>query len=173
MNIEKLQIKRITSDWGIKQVYKPALGEFVLINVDNNFTIAILDGVNTIVNSKTTPFFVVGNGTDNVSTLIQNGKNIYLSHTAEMGFIGQLIATNSQDDAPAAVTSDNGAVGSSTKLARADHSHNLTKDTVVSLLSADTDISTLGYRKIMMGTEDPNDAGVTGSIGDIYIRYEE
>ena len=205
MNIETLQIKRVTDHWdkdveyvvngetvyGHKH-YVPKKGELVLINVGTfKFPIEYVSYVNIpedtideiVINATDTPFFVIGDGTKTLSQLVVCGDEEELSDKPFVFLSSKSIIENVRDWVvraqqllastlpPFPVTSEEAEVGNSVTFARSDHKHSISKDTIINIIKP-TNGYGKGYHNIQVGTSDPNESGIEGEKGDIYIRYE-
>lgn len=147
-----LQLKRITG------------------NYDNHKNDVLADGEPIIIETNVEefdynpPFIVVGDGRSTITSLVGSGK-VFLP----LGSIEEIVVnivhsgSNGADSTPEGITSEASQAGSSTQYARADHKHNISKETIINSLG-DT------YRNITAGVSDPNPND--GKIGDIYIKYE-
>ena len=157
MNIERFQFKRITGDWENKKNYKPNNGEPVFIKegVKDNY-----------------PIIIVGDEKNaTLEYLYNNKKNVFISNKGVQEIIDALY-TNSNENSTADIDTK-GTSGDSSKFSRADHTHKITRGIVEGVMNVNGEIATPRCRKISMGTNDPNESRVEGSLGDIYIRYEE
>lgn len=196
MNIETLQIKRVTGNWdsGVAYVvngvtvyghkhYVPEKGELVMVCVGNySFRITDANSKDEAVdfNATESPFIIVGDGLNSLEYLSMSvagvgGTHLFIparSLNALTGTnISHYIDSIRADSVPSQVDSASSR-GDSSKLARADHTHGISKDTIINAIKP-TDGYGKGYHNIQIGTSDPNTANVKGNKGDIYIRYEQ
>lgn len=164
MNIESLQIKRVTGNWNTHKNYKPASGELVLINVNNEFTVA--SGMLKI-NTKSNPIIVVGDGATTLSGLMGNtSTRMYLSSDSVKDLALALVDT---ETTPKDILSG-ALVGTNFKASPSDHTHGVKREVLERVLGTNADITSFSCRKIKMGTKMPDSN--EGSVGDIYIKYE-
>lgn len=147
-----LQLKRITANYDLHKTTILANGEPIIIetNVDNS--------------TLTTPFIVVGDGINTIETLIRDNK-VFIGLANINSVANNLIENggHASDIVPNDI-GDNASVGTSTKYARADHTHTISKDIIVNTLGQDS------ARSITSGTTEPSPT--MGEVGDIYIKYE-
>lgn len=145
-----LQLKRITNNYDTHKSEKLANGEPLIIEtpIENN--------------SLTPPFIVIGDGDSTIAELVGDGK-VFVALNSLEDFTKTLIQSNAATDNPLEVGSSS-SVGTSSKYAKGDHIHSISKETIVSVLGEDS------TRKITAGIADPIDTD--GDVGDIYIKYE-
>ena len=164
MEIETLQIKRVTGSWNTHKTYKPSRGEYVLID---------LEGTNP--NPPKTLVLGTGVDGDTLETLITKNSCI-IPFKYDVVVIDEKINALTPSGTPSDIDGRS-SLGSGTKFAYSNHKHGLSKSTVESVLNTNGDIlESFNCRKIKCGTLDPmkstNAATIGGSVGDIYIRYE-
>ena len=165
MNIETLQIKRVTGNWDTHKTYKPLKGEYVLVDIPNSDipkTLVLGNSTNGVdgdtldeLLSKPDCVIPLKNYVDATKTTLENK-------------ITTLKPTSSSTEN---ITSNSASMGEATTFAPSDHTHKITKETVTTVLNADA--NDFNYHGIRIGTYDPTEGGITGNAGDIYIRYEE
>jgi hypothetical protein len=175
MNIETLQIKRVTGKWNDTAEYKDLEGNIVY----GHKNYVPKDGELVYINVTNVHMLVLGNGVDSLESLAnKNGHCIPFQSdikTGLDGFHGTLKPDDTIDTTP--ITSDDNNIGSGDRFAYSDHTHKLEKPTSESILGVNTNITTeFNCRRIKAGTLDPlnpSDASkIGGNVGDIYIRYE-
>ena len=159
MEIETLQIKRVTGNWDKYKTIKPLKGEYVLVD--------------TTINGKITKTLVLGTSTDGkdgytLETLITKADCIipFKSDNSEdiIANINNLQPISNTNNI-SATSNDKGA---GTQFAYSDHTHKLEKSTAEEILNTNTNISEFNCRRIKAGTGGlPTDA----KVGDIYIKY--
>jgi hypothetical protein len=157
MEIETLQIKRVTGNWDNHKGYKPLLGEYVLVDIQGK-----------------TKTLIMGNGSDTLESIFENAECVipfknYVDETKTTldGKITNLKPASSST--PLDITKDSSSMGNAPTFAPSDHTHTITKETITDVLANGEFI----YRGIQIGTLDPTESNITGEKGDIYIRYEE
>lgn len=179
MNIDTLQIKRVTSNWDTHKSYRPEPGEMVLIALEDVDTIGAdrtitFGDVDVNITSKEFggklfPIFVFGNkNRDTLEALAKSPQRFIEEGSLQVRILETLEAYRSGIN-PNNVDTTYG-VGDSKAFARADHTHGINKKTITDVLKD----GNFEYHGIQIGTADPTDelSGIKGSIGDIYIRYE-
>ena len=157
MNIESLQIKRITGNWDTHKDIIPKDGEMVFIELG-----VIPGGPRCIV---------IGDGINTVGNLVFNvSSRVFLSKQDVSTYINNLYPSPSTQDNPGNISNEVSR-GDSEHFARANHSHKIDKDTINSIVQSSPTLSDICLRKIYAGDTDPSPD--TGSVGDIYIKYEQ
>lgn len=164
MEIETLQIKRVTGNWGTHKTYEPLKGEYVLIDLGGTNptkpkTLVLGTGIegDTLDKLLSKPECVIPfkNYVDGVKTTLE----------------GQITNLKPESGSPESITSDSSSMGDADTFAPSNHKHQITKDTVTSVLNAGA--NDFNYHGIRIGKDDPTESGITGNAGDIYIRYED
>lgn len=197
MNIETLQIKRITSVEGYTNNKNTEFvkGELVAIDIPGTKLGALKRTTGSlktfVMTYNTTKFLVYCHITDTLENILGSSDAVvYVNCGAMSTLIGTTIInnlnpqSNKTGDETTGVISNasNGTGGSSTKLARADHSHGIMERTIWETLHLpDSELNTIDptdegisnisqqrLRKITYGTDDPTG----GAEGDIYIKIE-
>lgn len=166
MDIESLQIKRITGNWGTNQNYTPKMGELVMIAVNERIQFKVTNAYFPSINAKTHPFFIMGDGEHTIGELLESDDNkAYLPYHKLAEYLRTLSDTTPEN------IEKNASSGISDELSRADHTHKITKDTINDVVGSSTTLSEITLRKIYAGTDEPSPDD--GSVGDIYIKYNE
>ncbi len=165
MDIETLQIKRITANYDKHKTYVPKHGEFVLVDTPkekNKKMLLVGDGVRTvdelyIYHNSSSADYVI----PNMSTI--NELSSEVSGLKPADGLTQPITDG---------YGDNGKDAQRTKTASLNHTHQLTRVVAEKVLGI-TEDPTIGFacRRIRMGTLDPLTNDVGGKLGDIYIKY--
>ena len=162
MDIETLQIKRVTGNWDKHKNTPTVAGEPILIN-------------SGVVPDIDYPIFVLGDGTT-LETIVNSG-NVFVGKN----IVDSLIATNNDNKVAKTNPSDVGTTADRGQLetfAREDHTHTITRDTIKGILNGKVEVNgemkgrTFIYRTIKVGTGDPNVVATEGEFGEIYIKYD-
>ena len=176
MNIETLQIKRVTGNWDTHKSYAPEPGEPVLIALTDskgfNVVVNTMDNGVTLIEAGGTlnnPLLVIGTSeAKDLQTLIDQ-RQFYV----DIGTIGSMIrgsiAECVETTSPPRDISNVSAIGELNTLSRADHTHKITKDTVTTVLK---DTNDFAYHGIKFSKNAPT-KDTPGNIGDIIIVYED
>lgn len=159
MDIESLQIKRITGSWGTHKGKIPEDGEMVFIE----------KGVITDKPGYTYAYIVIGNDTNTIDELVSDSSRVVLFKEEISASINSLYPNNTNQDKPANI-SDTSSLGDSNHFAKANHSHKIDNNTINSVVKSSSTLSDIGLRKVYAGTDIPSPD--KGSVGDIYIKYE-
>lgn len=155
MDIESLQIKRITGNWNTHKTIKPKKGELIFIE----------KGV--ITNNP--GYIVIGNGINTVEELVNDSSRVVLFKEEISDYITNLYPSTSPNDNPGNI-SNRFNLGDSEHFARANHSHMITGELINSVVQSSSTLDNIVLRKVYAGTTDPSPD--KGSVGDIYIKYE-
>lgn len=155
MDIETLQIKRVTGNWTKHQDTPTVAGEPILIAG------GLIDGFNY-------PILIIGEDDKTIAQIVQDGK-VFLEKNTVDTLIEKGISDRFPTDKDPEDITTNAIVGTSEKVARADHTHKIEKDIVTTVLKDGTDFE---YHGIKFATEAPTSA-TPGNIGDIIIVYED
>ena len=158
MNIESLQIKRITGNWDTHKDIIPKDGEMVFIEEG-----VIPDGPRCIV---------IGDDIHTVESLVFDvSSRSFLSRQDVSIYINNLYPTStSNKDRPGNINAYSN-LGDSWHFARANHSHQISSAAINNIVKSSSVLSDIGLRKIYAGTTEPSLN--KGSVGDIYIKYEQ
>lgn len=177
MELETLQIKRVTGNWDKHKTYIPVSGELILIALKDSTGLSAGPTAFSTVDKYILKFGTENNpitvsGTDEGLTLQQlvEKNNFYVDCGSVTSMITESIMNQLGDTEPLPFISQDSSHGSSYRIARADHTHGLGKVTVESILGVNNDTSDAHCRKISAGTSTPSPS--QGSIGDIYIKYD-
>lgn len=155
MEIETLQIKRVTGNWDNHKGYKPLLGEYVLVDIQGK-----------------TKTLIMGNGSDTLESIFENAECVipfknYVDDVQEDLEI-QINRLKPTTTSTENITSNSASMGTASTFAPSNHKHKITKKTVTDVLANNG----FEYHGIKFGKDDPTKSNITGSNGDIYIRYE-
>ena len=158
MEIETLQIKRVTGNWDEHKSIKPLKGEYILVDLADNSRPKTL---------------VLGTSTDGVNghsleDLILNDEHIIPFKSDITKLTNTLSGLNPTENTQN-ISSESNDKGNGTSFAYSNHIHKIEKKTITDVLKDDNGFE---YHGIKIGTDDPNDINLPGNIGDIYIRYE-
>lgn len=176
MESDVLQIKRVTANWDTHKTYIPSKGEYVLINVDKQFSFGTppydYETSTFTMNSKDKPFFIVGDGSHTIEELTQNNNNLSFCAVSDiLNHIYSFIEQHSTNDTPQVVSTVKDAKsGSSTQFAKADHIHGIQRGIIETTLGVSDSIDTFHCRRIMTGNKDVTEI-TNAQVGDIYIKY--
>ena len=154
MDIETLQIKRVTGNWNTHKDTPTVAGEPIYIAG------GLIDGYNY-------PILIIGEDDKTIDDIVTAGK-VFIEKNTVNTLIENGISESLSTANPNAIDTDD-AVGSSDKVARADHTHKITKDTVTTVLK---DTNDFAYHGIKFSKSAPTN-DTPGNIGDIIIVYED
>ena len=157
MNIETLQIKRVTGHWDDHKGYIPPKGEYVLIDIEGHPKTLVL-GESTTTESGTT-----------LEQLLTKDSCIIPFKSNIAGIIDMKLDEVRPDNNTNNISADSSDRGSSRKFAYSDHTHKIEKDTITSVLK---DTNDFGYHGIKVSTRVPDET-TPGNVGDILIVYED
>jgi hypothetical protein len=156
MDIESLQIKRITGNWNTHKTIKPKKGEMIFIEKG-------------VITNKP-GYIVLGNDTNTVEELVNDSSRVVLFKEEISTYITNLYPNTSPYDHPGNIS--NGVnLGDSEHFARANHSHKIDNDTINNIVQSSSTLSSIVLRKVYAGIDVPSPD--KGSVGDIYIKYEQ
>lgn len=184
MNIETLQIKRVTGNWDKHKTYVPKKGEPVFI--DSN-VISLYIQSPTIPETLCIPVLVFGDGIRTLEAIVE-AKEYFIDKKSVDDLISDNIANrtylhqNEESFRPPWVNGEKGNAGISEYFANFDHTHYLPKsaiDKALSMESPETNseegkkallaLNDFKCRRVRAGTDNPPPKALTG---DIYIKYE-
>jgi hypothetical protein len=158
MDIESLQIKRITGNWDThKTRLKPEDGEMIFIEKG-------------VITTDSPGYIVIGNGTKTVEELVNDSSRVVLFKEEVSTYITNLYPNTSTQDNPGNI-SNNVSLGDSKHFARANHSHKIDNRTINDIVQSSSTLDDIVLRKVYAGTDIPSPD--KGSVGDIYIKYEK
>lgn len=172
MNIDTLQLKRVTGNWEKHKSTVPAQGEAVLLNMDEEVTFGrdISGTGEWVTNTKFYPILVIGDGNTTLENLLHPLSSKMFLSNAHMRTI--IASMTGHDVEPQKIEEKaTNPEGKMTFAARADHSHILEKSAAEGILKTNEELSQFNCRRISAGTNDPVKGNVGGSVGDIYIQY--
>lgn len=156
MDIESLQIKRITGNWIKHKTIKPEKGEMVFIEKD--------------VIPDRPGYIVMGNGINTIEELVNDSSRVVLFKEEISTYITNLYPRISIQDNPGNISNEV-SLGDSEHFARANHSHKIDKDTINNIVQSSPTLSDICLRRVYAGDTDPSPD--KGSVGDLYIKYEK
>jgi hypothetical protein len=135
MNIESLQLKRITGNWSTHKSVIPKDGEMILVSLSDK----LLTVMGTSVDTSTSPVIVMGNNKDSVEKLLTGEcPRVFLSTGLIQEIIKKVATDNGYDQSP-------------------------TKSDLETTLQVNQNNSNFNCRRIKIGTNEPS-GGSLGDI---------
>jgi hypothetical protein len=156
MDIQSLQLKRVTGNWEKNKTAPTQQGEPILIEKG-------------VIPEIDYPIIVLGKKDETIESVVNSDDRVFINRT----FVNKCIETNNKnitsDSTPNAVAI-NESVGTSSSFSRSDHTHKIDGDTVKSVLKDAT--NGFEYHGIKVSTSPPT-SSTPGNIGDIIVVYED